>query len=97
MHGLIGKIRAIEGGAPRLAEIMAGIGDMQGCISYVVAFDPDDPDVVWVTEVWETAEAHAASLELPAVQGAIAEARDLIAGFEERHVTVPQGGIGLDR
>lgn len=95
MYGLIGKLRAVEGEAERLAAILAGMGDMPGCRSYVAALDPRDPDVVWVTEVWETAEAHAASLQLPAVQAAIAAGRPLIAGFDERHETRPVGGIGL--
>lgn len=95
MYGLIGKLRAVEGQAERLATILAGMGDMPGCLGYVAALDPEDPDVVWVTEVWETTEAHAASLQLPAVQAAIAEGRPLIAGFEERHETQPIGGVGL--
>lgn len=95
MYGLIGKLRAVEGQAQRLATILAATGDMPGCRSYVAALDPQDPDVVWVTEVWETAEAHAASLQMPAVQAAIAEGRPLIAGFDERHETRPVGGIGL--
>ncbi|NNC74520.1 MAG: antibiotic biosynthesis monooxygenase [Acidimicrobiia bacterium] len=95
MYGLIGKLRTVEGGAQRLASIMCGIGEMPGCVSYVVALDPDDPDVVWVTEVWESADAHAASLELESVQSAIAEGGPLITGFELRQQTVPQGGFGL--
>ena len=69
---------------------------MPGCLSYVVAKDPDDPDSLWVTEVWESAEAHAASLQLPDVQAAIGRGRPLIAGFESRFETTPVGGIGLD-
>ena len=36
-----------------------------------------------------------ASLTLPAVQHAITRARPLIAGFSNRVVTTPVGGIGL--
>ncbi len=95
MYGLIGKLRAVEGQAERLASILAGMGDMPGCLSYVSALDPLDPHVVWVTEVWESADTHAASLRLPSVQAAIEEGRPLIAGFDERHETHPVGGIGL--
>jgi quinol monooxygenase YgiN len=68
---------------------------MPGCLSYVVAHDPDDADALWITEVWDSEASHKASLGLPAVQEAIAMARPLIAGFDSRVVTAPIGGIGL--
>lgn len=97
MYGLIGSIRTVGGEAERLADILGAIEAMPGCLSYVAARDGADPDLVWVTEVWESAEAHAASLKLPAVQAAIAAGLPLIAGFEVRHETNPVGGIGLDK
>lgn len=97
MYGLIGRIRATEGGRDRLAEILiSGLSEMPGCLSYVVARDPEDPDALWVTEVWVSKEDHAASLQLPSVQAAIAEGRPLITGFEQRNETEPLGGVGLD-
>jgi quinol monooxygenase YgiN len=96
MYGLIGKIAAVSGGRDELAGILSGMGAMPGCLSYVVATDPADEDGLWVTEVWESAEAHAASLQLPAVQAAISRGRPLIAGLESRVETTPVGGIGLD-
>jgi len=96
MYGLIGCMRAVVGEAERLAGILGAMKAMPGCISYVAARDAADPDLVWVTEVWESEEAHAASLNLRTVQAAIAAGRPLIAGFEVRHETVPVGGIGLE-
>ncbi|HZY48156.1 MAG TPA: putative quinol monooxygenase, partial [Devosia sp.] len=66
-----------------------------GCLSYVVAEDPDDADALWVTEVWVDEAAHQASLQLPAVKAAIAQGRPLIAGFDSRVVTKVLGGIRL--
>lgn len=40
----------------------------------------DDPDTVFVVELWEDAEAHRRSLALPEVQATIAEARPLLSG-----------------
>jgi quinol monooxygenase YgiN len=68
---------------------------MPGCLSYVVARDPVDADAIWITEVWASEADHAASLQLPAVQAAIAQGRPLIAGFGERYTTEPVGGHGL--
>jgi quinol monooxygenase YgiN len=95
VFGLIGSIRAVDGGRGALAAILGSIGPMPGCLSYVVAEDANDPDLLWVTEVWESADAHAASLDLEEVRAAIGRGRPLIAGFETRIETTPAGGIGL--
>ena len=68
---------------------------MPGCFSYIVATDPQNPDALWVTEVWVDQAAHRASLKIPAVQAAIAKGRPLIAGFDNRVETEVLGGIGL--
>ena len=96
MYGLIGKMLASPGNRDALvALLLEGTGDMPGCLSYVVATDPADPNAIWITEAWDSADSHAASLTLPAVQQTIARARPLIAGFGERFVTTPVGGHGL--
>lgn len=95
MYGLIGKIIAHEGSRDELAGILAGMGAMPGCLAYIVAHDASDQNVLWVTEAWGSAAAHRASLDLSEVKSAIARGRPLIAGFEDRHETVPIGGIGL--
>jgi len=98
MYGLIGKMSATAGQRDALAAILLeGTGEMPGCLSYVVAADPEDPDGLWITEVWESQEHHRASLSLPAVQAAIGRGRPLIAGFSNRTETVPIGGVGIPR
>ena len=98
MHGLIGRIRAVPGKRAELAAILIqDDGAMPGCLSYIVAEDPSDADVLWVTEVWTDQPAHRASLQLPAVQAAIAKGRPLIAGFDSQVETNVLGGIGLRR
>jgi quinol monooxygenase YgiN len=96
MYGLIGKIRCVAGRRDALAAILLdGTRAMPGCLSYVVARDPQDADALWVPEVWDSPESHRASLQLPAVQQAIAKGKPLIAGFGERFETAPMGGVGL--
>ncbi len=96
MYGLIGKINVALGQRePVVAALLAGTGAMPGCLSYVVAHDPSDSNAIWVTEVWDSKESHQASLKLPAVQQAIAQARPHITGFGERIETTPVGGQGL--
>jgi quinol monooxygenase YgiN len=96
MYGLIGKMRCTPGNRDQLASILlGGTTAMPGCLSYIVATDSADADALWITEVWDSAASHRASLALPEVQQAIAKGRPLIAGFGERFETVPIGGVGI--
>lgn len=96
MYGLIGKMTAQPGQRDALAAILVdGVAGMPGCLSYVVANDPASADVIWITEVWETEDAHQASLQLPSVRAAITKGRPLIAGMETVAETTPIGGSGL--
>lgn len=98
MYGLIGKITAVSGQRDALIDILlAGTAAMPGCLSYVIARDPEHDDALWVTEVWSDQASHAASLSLPGVRDAIARGRPLIAGFSDRVVTTPVGGHGLPK
>ena len=93
MYGLIGSFKAAEGQRAALVRLLlAETGSMPGCRSYVVAEDPADDVTVWVTEVWDSTEAHKASLQLPAVKAVIAQAMPLIAAFGEHRETRPVGG-----
>ena len=98
MHGLIGRMRAQAGQREALLAIMLeGTQNMPGCLSYIVARDPADADLIWITEVWDSRESHRASLQIPAVQAAIQRARPLIAAYESGQETVPVGGVGISR
>jgi reactive intermediate/imine deaminase len=96
MFGLIGKMVATPGNREALAAaILGGTGEMPGCLSYVVAKDPRDENALWITEVWDSAESHKASLALPQVREVIAKARPLIASFGDSVQSEPIGGVGL--
>jgi quinol monooxygenase YgiN len=96
MYGLIGKMMAAPGQRDALiAILLEGISKMPGCLSYIVARDPASADALWITEVWDNAASHKASLSLPGVRNAIAKAKPLIAGFGESFTTEPVGGVGL--
>lgn len=96
MYGLIGKMKAVPGQRDALIALMLeGTTAMPGCLSYIVARDVTDSDLIWVTEAWDSAESHKNSLALPDVQATIAQAMPLIAGFEPGTETEPVGGVGL--
>ena len=51
MYGLIGKMTAVEGRRDELiAVLLDGVAGMPGCLSYIVATDPADPNLIWITE-----------------------------------------------
>src|SRR6185312_7589840 len=83
MYGLISKIVAQPNRRDELVKILlAGVGgSLPGCVNYVVATDPSDRNSIWVTEVWQSREAHAASLSVPSVSEAMIKGRPLIASF----------------
>jgi quinol monooxygenase YgiN len=98
MYGLIGKMSCVPGQREAfVAILLESTAAMPGCLSYVVARDPQDADAIWITEVWDSKESHAASLQLPAVREAIKRGRPLIASFGEQTITEPVGGYGLGK
>jgi quinol monooxygenase YgiN len=98
MYGLIGKMMTVPGQRDAFVNLLLnGTTAMPGCLSYVVAKDPTDENALWITEVWKDKASHEASLSLPGVKEAIAKGRPLIAGFGDRVITTPIGGVGLTR
>ena len=95
-YGLIGKMKTMPGQRDALiAILLEGTANLPGCLSYVIAHDPADPNAIWITEAWDSKASHQASLALPSVRQAITKGRPLIAGFGERFETTPVGGQGL--
>jgi quinol monooxygenase YgiN len=79
-YGLIGQMIAQPGQRAALAAILTEDTDaMPGNFAYLVGEDSANPDALWADK-----DAHAASLQLPSVQAAIAKGRPLIAGFGAR-------------
>lgn len=82
LFGLIGQMKAQPGKRAELIEILKeGTGQMPGNLAYMLNEDRDDPDALWIVEIWKDEASHKASLSLPTVQAAIAKGRPLIAGF----------------
>ena len=95
MYGLINKLRAKPGQRDALIDLIAaGTANMPGCLSYVIAKDPRDADALWITEAWDSAASHKASISLPAVRAAMTQGKPMIVGAEERFETQPVAGLG---
>ena len=78
-----------------LLEAAGLVADAPGCEVWIVNLMPDNPDALWVTEVWRSEADHAASLTDDAVREIIARANPLIARMGDRFILEPVGGKGL--
>ncbi|MCL6444498.1 MAG: antibiotic biosynthesis monooxygenase [Alicyclobacillus sp.] len=96
--GLYTKFTTHEGQRDSLAEMLLeaarGMGSVEGCKLYVVNIPDDEPNSVWVTEIWSDPSAHQASLSLDEAKALIQRARPLIAGVEQIKLR-PVGGKGI--
>ncbi|MFD9125056.1 putative quinol monooxygenase [Kitasatospora sp. NPDC059571] len=97
-YGYIGSMRVRPGHRDEVVDILLGGADglrAAGCHLYVVNVSETDPDIIWVTEVWESKEHHDASLKLPETAAAIRTAMPLLTGeFTAQELTVA-GGLGV--
>jgi quinol monooxygenase YgiN len=96
MFMLHGRLAAKPGKRDELLAILAeGERDerMPGCRLYLVAVDDTDAEGVWVTEVWESEEAHTDSLQLERVKEQIARAMPILdtAGFRRQQLDARAG------
>jgi quinol monooxygenase YgiN len=98
-YGYLGTMRTRPGMRDEVVQSLVAGADAltaAGCRLYVVSVSADDPDCIWVNEVWESKERHDASLQLPEVRAAIAETMPKLTGeftSQELHVV---GGLGVD-
>jgi len=97
-YGYIGSMRTKASCRDPVIEILLGGADglrAAGCQVYAVCTDADDADVIWVTEIWDSAAAHDASLQLPAAREAIGRAMPMLTGEFSRQELSVVGGLGV--
>ena len=81
--------------ANTLLTIAEGMRDAPGCELYVINFSVDEPDTVWVTEVWSDEEASDRALSGDLGEVGIGAVVELLAGPPELVELTPLGGPGL--
>lgn len=97
MYGLITRVTAKPGQREALAELLiGGLSHRPGCLSYVVAEDPQSSADLWVTEVWTNETAHKASLVAPEIKAFTVRGWAMVAGMQDSVITRPLGGLGAD-
>ncbi len=80
-----------------VATLVSGADGLKaaGCDLYVVGTSDSDKDLIWVSEVWVSKQAHANSLQLPETKAAIAKTMPLLTGeFTSQELDIA-GGLGV--
>jgi len=97
--GLFGEITTVEGKRDELVTILLeaaeAMNTLEECELYIVSVKEEVPDGIWITEVWQNAEAHQSSLSLDAIKNLIEKGRPLIKGMNSMNTFSPIGGRGL--
>ena len=97
--GLFGEITTVEGKRDELVTILLeaaeAMNTLEECELYIVSVKEEVPDGIWITEVWQNAEAHQSSLSLDAIKNLIEKGRPLIKGMNTMNTFSPLGGKGL--
>jgi quinol monooxygenase YgiN len=97
--GLFGKLIAKDGERETLVDLLLNAAEsmenLVDCELYVVNVSNDDPNAVFVYEVWKNKNAHQSSLSLEATQTFIQLAKPIIVGVERINTLIPIGGKGI--
>jgi len=98
-YALLNKLTAKPGQRQRVVEILLESGklfdDNPGCLLYLVSESTEDPNVVWVMDLWTSREEHAEALKAPELRPYVENATPLLEGMPEQIEVRPVGGKGL--
>ena len=84
--------------ATLMLEVAGSLNATPGCELYAINREVDDPDAVWVTEVWTSQQALDDSLAVLRTEDGrarLGEVQALLASAPERTDLQPLGGVGL--
>ena len=93
------RMEALPGQGAALAEallrVAANVGDSPACELYLVNASADEPDVVWITEVWRDRAGADAALGGELGEAGIGDVVPLLAAPPDLIEVAPLGGPGL--
>lgn len=101
-YGLYARLQAREGKGKELVSILLQaaeiISRIEECHLYLINTDQSNSDLIWVTEVWNTKEAHDRSLTIEDVRQLIGQAMPLLDEHQEKGPELlVVGGWGLNK
>lgn len=96
---LFGKFTVKDGERETLVDILLEAADsmknLDDCEIYLVNTSEEEPNSVYVYEVWSSQNSHQASLALDATQTLIMRAKPIITGMERVSTLNTRGGKGI--
>jgi quinol monooxygenase YgiN len=85
---LLNKLTAKPGARARVVQLLVESGrlfdDNPACLLYLVGEARDDPDVIWVTDLWTSEAEHSEALKAPELRPYINETIPLLVGMPEQ-------------
>lgn len=97
--GLFGKFTVKEDERESLVSILLeaaeSMENLDECEMYHVSICENEPNSVFVYEVWSSENAHRESLTLESTQLLIKQAKPIITGMERIATLKPEGGKGI--
>ena len=99
-YALVGKFTMESKNRDALIEILGEavniMRDVASCKQYIVYKDAENEEQVWVSEIWDSKDAHDESLSREDVRAIIARAIPLLQGTPEQGTSlIPVVGKGL--
>lgn len=67
--------------------------DDPACLMHMVSEAPDDPDVIYVTDLWTSKERHETALKTPELRPFVEKAISLLEGMPEQTDFMPVSGV----
>lgn len=96
---LLNQLTTKPGQRDRVVAVLLESGrlfdDNLACILYLVSESADDPNLVWVVDLWTSKEAHAEALKAPELRPYVEQAMPMLEGMPKQIEIRPVGGKGL--
>lgn len=96
---LLNKFIVQEGKTEEMVDILLeaakSMEAIKECEIYLVNISNNEPNLVYVYEVWQDENSHQTSLTLEATQSLISKAKPIISGMERISTLTIKGGKGI--
>jgi quinol monooxygenase YgiN len=96
---LLNRLTAKPGQRQRVVEILLESGklfdDNPACLLYLVSESTDDPNLLWVIDLWTGQQAHTEALKAPELRPFVEQAMPLLENMPEQIEVRPVGGKSL--
>jgi quinol monooxygenase YgiN len=93
---LLNRLTAKPGQRDRVIKILVESGRLfdnnSACRLYLVAESADDPNLIWVADLWTSEEEQAEALRVPEMRPFVEECMPLLEGMPEQIRVLPVGG-----